>query len=628
MPGTYWRLDSGYTNDSFYGKTDANGRMIGLPGSATNRSTASSTFRIRTSCAHPYSFLFSPEQVASKTLSSGETWDLTEYQQDNRVPPKSYWQFNAVDAVGRSFYGKAGDNGRMIGLPNTITNASQNQRTFTIYADDVCPTNSAFTKNLPPGETWDLTEFQIDHTGYPNGYWRLQEGDYGPYLFGRTNADGRMIDLPNSVTNTAIFSYMNAAVLIYCECYNNTTIASKTLFSGETWDLTEFQRNNAALPDHYWMLYCNDYTFYFGETDSNGRMIGLPNSITAGNTSLSCYIESYCECPSNFAIAATYFSSPGTWDLTGIKVNPIKSLANRYWTVRANNVVIFCGIIDADGYLIGPDSVDVGTGNCSLEVRCNCTDFTIANKTLSEGETWSLTEFQRDYVAIPNHYWRLYRTESGTPIRFSGHSCGKTDNAGRMIGLPEFVAEPGNYTLSSVCECTFLELAYHQFPIVGTDTWDLTEFQRDRMAYPNGYWAIYGRGGSENNDRAFYFGETDANGRMIGLPDSVEGTERNYVWLGLYNACECMDYPLKFSSTDEPKIGATFPHKSWRATKPGETSCSGIIDENGYLVGIPGNAIEGGWTITAYCVNCYVEVETTPINLSSLTAAEREELGL
>jgi hypothetical protein len=69
-----------------------------------------------------------------------------------------------------------------------------------------------------------------------------------------------------------------------CCCKPYTLKTFTTELEQEKFDLTEYQGNGVAEPDHYWRV-TNNYTGYvptvFGCVDENGQLVGLPDSVSS-----------------------------------------------------------------------------------------------------------------------------------------------------------------------------------------------------------------------------------------------------------------------------------------------------------------------------------------------------------
>ncbi len=69
-----------------------------------------------------------------------------------------------------------------------------------------------------------------------------------------------------------------------CCCCKPYTLVTHTTSTTTAWNLSQYQGDGVAKPNRYWRL-TNNYTGYVpirrGCVDENGKLVGLPNSISA-----------------------------------------------------------------------------------------------------------------------------------------------------------------------------------------------------------------------------------------------------------------------------------------------------------------------------------------------------------
>ena len=102
-----------------------------------------------------------------------------------------------------------------------------------------------------------------------------------------------------------------------CCCCQPYTLTTHTTSTTTAWNLSQYQGNGVATPKRYWRL-TNQYTSYVpirrGCVDKNGKLVGLPSSISATaykytwvfRLEIGCKVDSYIKFPSGYENASLY----------------------------------------------------------------------------------------------------------------------------------------------------------------------------------------------------------------------------------------------------------------------------------------------------------------------------------
>ncbi len=87
----------------------------------------------------------------------------------------------------------------------------------------------------------------------------------------------------------------------------------------------------------------------------------------------------------------------------------------------------------------------------------------------------------------------------------------------------------------------------------GTETWDLTPYQGDRIGFPGGRWRVRDVGESHHNNSSascsgtiYYSGTIDGNGKLTGLPDQFVSNYSYNGYMELQQGCVLEDGSIEW----------------------------------------------------------------------------------